>query len=47
MWVIVSVLFAAAVIWLGWLARHWYRQLEPVRAAAAAATPPAEDHAPA
>jgi hypothetical protein len=27
MWLVVYLLFAAAVLYLGWLARHWNSQL--------------------
>jgi hypothetical protein len=30
-WVIVYVLFVAAVVWLAWLARHWNNQLRRER----------------
>jgi hypothetical protein len=28
MWIVVYVLFAAAVLFLGWLGRHWSQQLK-------------------
>jgi len=28
MWIVVYVLFVAAVLYLGWLARHWSQQLK-------------------